>query len=417
MATNVFIGLPVTSHDNSVLTTATFDNVSVTFGSGPTPTPTKTPTLTPTATKTLTPTATKTFTVTSTKTFTLTPTITSTITPTRTGSMPPTSTHTPTLTPTSTNTPTITPTRTFTLTPSLTPTPIPGSPAVSAIAPSSGPSAGGTAVTLTGANFVAGATAKIGGVAATGVSVTDGNHIAATVPALTPGTLDDVTVTDPSTLSGTLQKGWFSDFLDVPQTNLFHADVETIFRKGITAGCGDGTNYCVDSSVTRAQMAVFLLKSEHGSGYVPPSCLPGIFGDVACPSQFADWIEQLSAEGITAGCGGGNYCPDASVTRAQMAVFLLKTEHTSAYVPPSCSANPGFADVACPSQFADWIGQLAAEGITAGCGGGNYCPNLAVLRGPMATFLSKTFALVPVAATPVPLDPRRPGPRKLQPRD
>jgi hypothetical protein len=37
------------------------------------------------------------------------------------------------------------------------------------------------------------------------------------------------------------------------------------------------------------------------------------------------WIEQLYAEGIMSGCGGGNYSPDQAVTRGQMAVFLLRT--------------------------------------------------------------------------------------------
>jgi hypothetical protein len=69
-------------------------------------------------------------------------------------------------------------------------------------------------------------------------------------------------------------------------------------------------------------MAVFLLKARHGSDFVPPSC-QGDFGDVACPSTFADWIEQLAAEGITGGCGGGNYCPQSNVTRGQMAAFLV----------------------------------------------------------------------------------------------
>ena len=45
----------------------------------------------------------------------------------------------------------------------------------------------------------------------------------------------------------------------------------------------------------------------------------------------ADWIEQLAVEGVTAGCGNGNYCPDATITRAQMAIFLLRGEHGSAY--------------------------------------------------------------------------------------
>ena len=95
--------------------------------------------------------------------------------------------------------------------------------------------------------------------------------------------------------------------------------------EGITGGCGGG-NFCPANPVRRDQMAVFLLKGEHGSSYVPPACA-GIFGDVPCPSPFADWIEQLSAEMITGGCGGGNYCPLNPNTRGQMAVFLVKTFH------------------------------------------------------------------------------------------
>ncbi len=85
-----------------------------------------------------------------------------------------------------------------------------------------------------------------------------------------------------------------------------------------------GGLYCPDSLVTRAQMAVFLLKAKHGSGYTPPPAA-GMFDDVPPSNQFAPWIEQLAAEGVTAGCGGGNYCPGSPNTRGQMAVFLVKT--------------------------------------------------------------------------------------------
>jgi hypothetical protein len=40
---------------------------------------------------------------------------------------------------------------------------------------------------------------------------------------------------------------------------------------------------------------------------------------VPCPSIFAAWVEQLLAEGITAGCGGGNFCPNDPNIRGQMA--------------------------------------------------------------------------------------------------
>jgi len=198
-------------------------------------------------------------------------------------------------------------------------------------------------------------------------------------------------VTNPSSLSGTISAAFLADFTDVPQANLFHDDVEKVFRAGITAGCGAGA-FCVTSPVTRAQMAVFLLKAEHGSSYVPPACA-GIFADVTCPGQFTDWVEQLSAEGITAGCGGDNYCPDNPVRRDQMAVFLLKTDHGSGYVPAACAGV--FEDVTCPGPFTDWIEQLYADGITGGCSTTPllYCPGSSNTRGQMATFLVTTFGL------------------------
>jgi hypothetical protein len=72
-------------------------------------------------------------------------------------------------------------------------------------------------------------------------------------------------------------------------------------------------------------MAVFLLKASLGAGFTAPACTSDPFPDVSCASPFAAWIQELVARGITAGCGGGLYCPTSPVTRDQMAVFLVKT--------------------------------------------------------------------------------------------
>ena len=125
-----------------------------------------------------------------------------------------------------------------------------------------------------------------------------------------------------------------------------------------TGGCGAG-RYCPDATVTRAQMAVFLLKGIHGSSYTPPAVGASTgFTDVATDYWAAAWIKQLAAEGITGGCGSGNYCPDATVTRAQMAVFLLKAKHGSSYSPPA--ATGVFTDVPVGYWADKWIEQLAA---------------------------------------------------------
>jgi hypothetical protein len=266
-------------------------------------------------------------------------------------------------------------------------------PAVTAIAPASGDAAAGDPVTLTGTDFVSGAGVSIGGVPASGVAVTGPTSADATTPVLSPGTLNDVVLVNPDTQSGALYAAWFADFLDVPQADIFHAYVETIFRDGITAGCSGG-NYCRNASVTRAQMAVFLLKSKLGAAHVPPVCA-GIFADVACPSLFADWIEELHTLGVTGGCQASPllYCPGNPVTRAQMAVFLLKASIGSSYAPPNCTGLV-FADVSCTGgPFDPWIEDLSRRSITGGCGGGNYCPGAASTRGQMAVFLVKAFAL------------------------
>ena len=180
-------------------------------------------------------------------------------------------------------------------------------------------------------------------------------------------------------------------FADVPTTNPFFHYVETVYQVGVTGGCGGG-NYCPNSSVTRAQMAVFLLKAKFGSSYVPPACT-GVFPDVPCPGQFTDWIERVNSLGITGGCGGGNYCPNSPVTRKQMAPFLLKTLYGSSHVPPACAGV--FTDVACPGTFTNWIEELYALGITGGCVASplQYCPDAVNTRAQMAVFLVKTYGL------------------------
>ncbi len=182
-------------------------------------------------------------------------------------------------------------------------------------------------------------------------------------------------------------------FTDVPSTYWAKEYIERLYNAGITSGCSiSPMMYCPESTVTRAQMAIFILRGVHGSSYIPPAATGTVFADVPLGSFAADWIEQLASEGVTAGCGGGNYCPDATITRAQMAIFLLRGEHGSSYAPPPATGMV-FGDVPLGS-FADaWIEQLAAEGVTSGCGGGNYCPDANVTRAEMAVFLVRAFSL------------------------
>jgi hypothetical protein len=186
-----------------------------------------------------------------------------------------------------------------------------------------------------------------------------------------------------------------TSFEDVPSVYWARSFIGRLYAAGITGGCGTNPlRYCPEDIVTRAQMAVFLLRGIHTSSYTPPSIGSGTgFGDVPLSYWSASFIKQLATEGVTTGCGNGNYCPEHPVTRAQMAVFLLRSKYGSSYAPPAVGTGTGFGDVPPEYWAAAWIKQLVTEGITSGCGNGNYCPENPVTRAQMAVFLVRTFGL------------------------
>jgi S-layer homology domain len=124
-------------------------------------------------------------------------------------------------------------------------------------------------------------------------------------------------------------------FADVASSNAFYRFIETILHKNVTGGC-TATTYCPSAPTTRDQMAVFVLVSKEPAGYLPVACgSTPQFADVPVTSPFCRWIEELARRGVVSGCGGGNYCPSSPATREQMAVFVLRTLDP-ALDPPAC---------------------------------------------------------------------------------
>src|SRR6266536_872811 len=85
------------------------------------------------------------------------------------------------------------------------------------------------------------------------------------------------------------------------------------------------------TNITREQMTLTLAQGLNLP--TPPACVAGaeMFNDVPASSPFCPFIEELSRLGITGGCAPGLFCPSASVTRQQMAVFLVKSIGPLAY--------------------------------------------------------------------------------------
>ena len=112
--------------------------------------------------------------------------------------------------------------------------------------------------------------------------------------------------------------------------SVHEADIRAIAARGITLGCNpEGTRYCPDQPVTRAQMASFLTRALELTPPTDPDAFT--FTDTTGNYHQAD-IRAIAARGITLGCNpeGTRYCPDQPVTRAQMASFLARALKLSA---------------------------------------------------------------------------------------
>src|SRR4029078_11395938 len=115
-----------------------------------------------------------------------------------------------------------------------------------------------------------------------------------------------------------------NSFTDVPGTGGFYRFVETLLHRGVTGGC-TASAYSPGAPATREQMAVFVLLSKEGSGYVPPACTTPVFGDVPAASPFCRYVEELARRGVVGGCGGGEYCPSRAGNREERGMLLPGT--------------------------------------------------------------------------------------------
>ena len=116
-----------------------------------------------------------------------------------------------------------------------------------------------------------------------------------------------------------------SRFDDVDASGFFAAFIERMAALEVTRGCGDGSGFCPDRHVTRAQMAVFLSRA-----YKLPEGPDPVFVDVLFDAWYAADVARLAASKITGGCGDGSrFCPNRETTRSQLATFLYRAEQRS----------------------------------------------------------------------------------------
>jgi len=178
--------------------------------------------------------------------------------------------------------------------------------------------------------------------------------------------------------------------------NLHEGNIEAIAAEGVTSGCNPPANdrYCPATTVTRGQMAAFLVRAVD----LPATAIDSYHDDDA--SVFENDINRLAAAEITKGCNppaNDHFCPDSKVTRGQMAAFLVR-----AFAYTDDGGGNRFIDDN-GSVFESDIDKLRTAGVTAGCNpptNDRYCPTDDVRRDQMASLLARALDLDPIVPPP-----------------
>ncbi|MBX7133995.1 MAG: S-layer homology domain-containing protein [Fimbriimonadaceae bacterium] len=184
-----------------------------------------------------------------------------------------------------------------------------------------------------------------------------------------------------------LQKGTSTaqPYTDVPASHLFADHITLIKRRDLAPICTADT-YCPDRATTRAEMAVFIIRGLYGDNFTF-TATPH-FTDVPTTHQFFKYIQKMKDLGITSGCTATTYCPSESVTRGQIAVFIVRAKLGDNF---AYRTAPYFGDTPGTNIFFRYIQKLKELGITTGCTATEYCPNDQNTRGQIAVFVARAF--------------------------
>jgi hypothetical protein len=167
-----------------------------------------------------------------------------------------------------------------------------------------------------------------------------------------------------------------STFADVPFDYERWGYIEALWDNGLTAGCTTSgpLMYCPEQVMLREESAVFMLRAEFGTSYVPPIPTGTLFVDMVDTAYWSTkWAEGMWAEDMTAGCQYPAtdplmFCPWTQFTREQGSVFALSMKYGTSYIPPAANGTV-FADMTDPSYWGTkWAEKAYADGLIPACG-------------------------------------------------
>ena len=170
--------------------------------------------------------------------------------------------------------------------------------------------------------------------------------------------------------------------------NVHEVNIEALAQESITAGCdADFDLFCPNRPVTRAQLAVLLIRATDGETTLPPAT-GSVYSDVAANAWYARQVEWFARQAWTS--PKGTFRPSDPATRAEVAEFIVRLLPAVTMAPEGTGR---FADVPADHPHIRAIEALAAANITKGCDTDppRFCPDKPVTRAEIATFLVRAL--------------------------
>ncbi|KAB7706297.1 transglycosylase SLT domain-containing protein [Bacillus aerolatus] len=169
-------------------------------------------------------------------------------------------------------------------------------------------------------------------------------------------------------------------FSDILESERFYNEIYSLSEKGIIAGFPDGT-FRPGATVTRAQAAIMIGRALE----LPIDSTKTAFSDVPFSSKAAGYIAAAYKNGIISGYPSGEFRPDQTVTRGDMAIFLARAFKLQG------TADIYFSDVSKNMTAYDSIKKILAAEITVGYPDHTFKPKEGVTRGQFSAFLTRAL--------------------------
>lgn len=206
----------------------------------------------------------------------------------------------------------------------------------------------------------------------------------------------DVTVTntDNDSAAPTPKPAPTFDDLDGLSTEAVDA-INRLAELGITTGTSE-TTFSPADAVNRWQMALFLVGELEAVGVTLPTTTDSTFTDIFTYDQDTqNAMNQLAWLNVTVGTAAGEFSPEGTVTRRQMALFLTRVLDTAGVTLPGATGDTPFSDLdGDPLEVRIAAEILEDMGITKGTASDTFSPDLELPRWQMAIFLIRVIDAV-----------------------